>query len=76
MIGPDVHTLDAGDAIYFDSTVRHGYRRASLVRQARLWSSLHLKLIALMVELGPARPEGRSPCFASLSLEVAQRRLN
>ena len=27
IIGPDVHTLDAGDAIYFDSGVRHGYRR-------------------------------------------------
>ncbi len=28
-LGPDAHTLDAGDSIYFDSTVRHGYRRAS-----------------------------------------------
>src|SRR5512146_2836556 len=28
-IGSDVHSLDAGDSIYFDSTVRHGYRRAS-----------------------------------------------
>lgn len=28
-IGPDVHSLHAGDSIYFDSTVRHGYRRAS-----------------------------------------------
>ena len=28
VIGPDTHTLDTGDAIYFDSTVRHGYRRA------------------------------------------------
>ncbi len=28
-IGSDVHSLDAGDAIYFDSTVRHGYRRVS-----------------------------------------------
>jgi quercetin dioxygenase-like cupin family protein/DNA-binding XRE family transcriptional regulator len=27
-IGSDVHTLEAGDAIYFDSGVRHGYRRA------------------------------------------------
>lgn len=27
-IGSDVHTLDSGDAIYFDSGVRHGYRRA------------------------------------------------
>jgi transcriptional regulator with XRE-family HTH domain len=30
IIGSDVHTLDAGDAIYFDSSVRHGYRRASM----------------------------------------------
>jgi quercetin dioxygenase-like cupin family protein len=28
IIGSDLHTLDAGDAIYFDSGVRHGYRRA------------------------------------------------
>ncbi len=28
-IGSEVHSLDAGDSIYFDSTVRHGYRRAS-----------------------------------------------
>ena len=28
IIGSDVHTLDAGDASYFDSGVRHGYRRA------------------------------------------------
>jgi transcriptional regulator with XRE-family HTH domain len=28
-IGSDVHSLDAGDSIYFDSTARHGYRRAS-----------------------------------------------
>ncbi len=28
-IGPDVYRLDAGDSIYFDSSVRHGYRRAS-----------------------------------------------
>jgi len=28
-IGSDVYSLDAGDSIYFDSTVRHGYRRAS-----------------------------------------------
>ncbi len=27
-IGADTHTLDAGDAIYFDASVRHGYRRA------------------------------------------------
>ena len=27
VIGSDTHTLDAGDAIYFDSSVRHGYRR-------------------------------------------------
>ena len=27
-IGSDMHTLAAGDAIYFDSGVRHGYRRA------------------------------------------------
>lgn len=27
-IGSDAHTLDAGDSIYFDSSVRHGYRRA------------------------------------------------
>jgi transcriptional regulator with XRE-family HTH domain len=26
--GADIHTLDAGDAIYFDSSVRHGYRRS------------------------------------------------
>ena len=28
-IGSDVHSLDAGDSIYFDSSVRHGYRRGS-----------------------------------------------
>ena len=28
-IGSDVHSLDAGDSIYFDSAVRHGYRRVS-----------------------------------------------
>ncbi len=28
-IGTDVHTLEAGDSIYFDSSVRHGYRRTS-----------------------------------------------
>ncbi len=28
-IGCEVHSLDAGDSIYFDSSVRHGYRRAS-----------------------------------------------
>ena len=28
-IGTDVHCLEAGDSIYFDSTVKHGYRRAS-----------------------------------------------
>ena len=28
-IGADLYSLDAGDSIYFDSTVRHGYRRAS-----------------------------------------------
>jgi transcriptional regulator with XRE-family HTH domain len=27
VIGSDTHTLDTGDAIYFDSSVRHGYRR-------------------------------------------------
>jgi len=27
-IGSDVHTLEAGDAIYFDASVRHGYHRA------------------------------------------------
>ena len=27
IIGSDTHTLDAGDAIYFDSGVRHAYRR-------------------------------------------------
>lgn len=27
VIGSDTHTLAAGDAIYFDSGVRHGYRR-------------------------------------------------
>jgi transcriptional regulator with XRE-family HTH domain len=26
-IGSDLHVLDEGDAIYFDSAVRHGYRR-------------------------------------------------
>ena len=26
IIGSDTHTLDTGDAIYFDSSVRHGYR--------------------------------------------------
>lgn len=28
-IGSDVHRLDAGDSIYFDANVRHGYQRAS-----------------------------------------------
>ncbi len=28
-IGTDAHSLEAGDSIYFDSTVRHGYRRPS-----------------------------------------------
>jgi transcriptional regulator with XRE-family HTH domain len=28
IIGSDTHTLDTGDAIYFDSSVRHGYRRS------------------------------------------------
>lgn len=28
-IGSDAYTLDAGDAIYFDSAVRHNYRRVS-----------------------------------------------
>jgi transcriptional regulator with XRE-family HTH domain len=28
-IGSDIHSLEGGDSIYFDSTVRHGYRRAS-----------------------------------------------
>ncbi len=28
-IGSDVHSLEAGDSIYFDSSVRHGYQRAS-----------------------------------------------
>jgi len=28
-IGSDTHTLDAGDSIYFDSSVRHNYRRLS-----------------------------------------------
>ena len=28
VIGPDTYTLDTGDAIYFDSSVQHGYRRA------------------------------------------------
>ena len=28
-IGSDVHSLEAGDAIYFDSGVRHSYRRRS-----------------------------------------------
>jgi quercetin dioxygenase-like cupin family protein len=27
VIGSDTHTLDTGDTIYFDSSVRHGYRR-------------------------------------------------
>lgn len=30
VIGSDTHTLDTGDAIYFDSGVRHGYRRAGV----------------------------------------------
>ena len=30
VIGSDVHTLHGGDAIYFDSSVRHGYRRAGV----------------------------------------------
>jgi transcriptional regulator with XRE-family HTH domain len=28
VIGSDTNSLDAGDAIYFDSSVRHGYRRS------------------------------------------------
>ncbi len=28
VIGSDAHNLDAGDAIYFDSSVRHGYCRS------------------------------------------------
>jgi len=28
-IGSDIHTLNAGDSIYFDSGVRHSYRRAT-----------------------------------------------
>ena len=28
-IGSDIHELSSGDAIYFDSGVRHGYRRVS-----------------------------------------------
>ena len=28
VIGSDIHALDSGDAIYFDSSVRHGYRRS------------------------------------------------
>ncbi len=28
VIGSDTHTLEAGDAIYFDAAVRHGYRRS------------------------------------------------
>ncbi len=28
-IGAEVHTLEAGDSIYFDSSAKHGYRRAS-----------------------------------------------
>ncbi len=28
-IGSDVHSLDPGDSVYFDSSVRHGYRRTS-----------------------------------------------
>ncbi len=28
VIGSDTYTLDTGDAIYFDSSVRHGYRRS------------------------------------------------
>jgi mannose-6-phosphate isomerase-like protein (cupin superfamily) len=27
-IGSDIYTLDSGDAIYFDSVVRHKYRAA------------------------------------------------
>jgi transcriptional regulator with XRE-family HTH domain len=27
VIGSETHSLDSGDAIYFDSSVRHGYRR-------------------------------------------------
>lgn len=28
-VGSDIHTLEEGDAVYFDSAVRHGYRRSS-----------------------------------------------
>jgi transcriptional regulator with XRE-family HTH domain len=28
-VGSGVHTLEEGDAVYFDSAVRHGYRRSS-----------------------------------------------
>ena len=27
MIGSDLHVLEEGDAVYFDSAVRHNYRR-------------------------------------------------
>jgi transcriptional regulator with XRE-family HTH domain len=27
VVGAEIHTLNSGDAIYFDSSVRHGYRR-------------------------------------------------
>jgi quercetin dioxygenase-like cupin family protein len=29
MIGSDIHVLNAGDSIYFDSSVRHGYGSTS-----------------------------------------------
>jgi len=36
VIGSNTHTLDTGDAIYFDSSVRHGYRRAGGHRSTAL----------------------------------------
>jgi len=36
VIGSDTHTLDTGDAIYFDSSVRHGYRQTGKQASAAL----------------------------------------
>jgi len=35
-IGPEFHVLDAGDSIYFDSSVRHAYRRAGKLRSTAI----------------------------------------
>jgi quercetin dioxygenase-like cupin family protein len=33
----ETHTLSGGDAVYFDSTAPHGYRKAAQSAQRRWW---------------------------------------